>query len=124
MTFEVDLMDAGAYGFEANALAAERSPNDSHPPLPSDVAAGGDLARRPTATISQWGKLASIRASAVSVELCRYALSKSFMRPLVVVIADEARAALLLASACRGRRGGRLGFVNSMHLFMSGVILR
>lgn len=123
MTLEIDFMNALAHWLEAHALAAEGSANDSHSSVPANVAALRNTARRPSPTVSQFGQPTSIRAPALAIEVCGHLLLQCLVRTIVVVVANETCGALLLAPWRGCRRRSRFGPVNSMHLFMSRIVL-
>jgi hypothetical protein len=123
MTSEIDFLSVLSQAFKADALLRKGPTDDPHAALPADIAAGTDAPSGPVLRITKFGQNRTVGAAAFVIEGRGHLLAQSLMRPLGVVVVNPTIGSALLASWCARRRRGDFGFVNSMHLFMRGVIL-
>src|SRR5262245_14629796 len=124
MSYEINLINTWAKQFEPDAVLAKSPTDNSQPTAPTDVTAAGDPACGPITRIVNFGDRPAISSSALAVERAGCTLIQSLMRPFVIVVANPARGAPLLSAGVSCGWRGDLGLINSMHLFMSRVILR
>jgi len=124
LSTKVDLVNTWLDWLEADPLSAEGSADHSHSSTPAHAAVGSHTARGPTAAVAQFRQRTAISSSTFPIEAGRHLLLQRFMRAVMVVVMNETRTALLLSTRCRRRWRSDFGFINSMHLFVSAVVLR
>ena len=69
MTSEIDFMSALSQAFKADALLTKGPTDDSHAPMPPDIAAGTDAPSGPVLRICKFGQNRPVGKAAFAIEI-------------------------------------------------------